>query len=209
MLQILYTTDHLARGVALSQELPGSEHALVDTAATAKGVDTLLCWGHGDAYSFCKKSAADMVALVTAWKSVNPELATVELVTCNARHCTGTADSFANQLKSGLGGFFSSTKNIRIKALPVTVTGSVNAFSILLAEPATKSWCYVTGPGTDDKEMFKGANQITSHVVSGRTVSFRGDIAQRADAIVRANPDRKWTMNYGYFNTLRGNLVYV
>jgi hypothetical protein len=209
MLQILYTQDHLARGVALSQEEAGSDHALVDTAPTAKGVDTLLCWGHGDSYSFCKKSAAEMAALVTAWKAVNPALHTVELVTCNARHYTGKSDSFANQLKSRLSGFFSSTKHIVIKALPVTVTGAANAFSILLAEPATKSWCYVTGPGTDDKIMFQGANLITSHVVNGKMVSFKGDIAQRANLMVSQHPDRKWSMNYGYFKMLRRNLVKV
>jgi hypothetical protein len=42
--------------------------------------------------------------------------------------------------------------------------------------------------------------------VDGKLVSFRGDIAQRADKTVRDNPQRTWTMNYGYFNTLRSCL---
>ncbi len=41
---------------------------------------------------------------------------------------------------------------------------------------------------------------------TGGTVCYRGDIAVRADQMVRANPTRQWTMNYGYFNTLRACL---
>jgi hypothetical protein len=178
---------------------------------TAKpGLDTLVFWGHGDAYRLCNKTPNDMVKTISAWKKLNPQLNTVELITCNARHFTGPNDSYANQLKKGLrSGFRSSTRNITVKALPVTVSGSQNAFSILLAEPNTKSWCYVTGPGTDDKIMFQGANLINYIEIDGKSVSFKGDIAQRADKVVRENPTRKWTMNYGYFNTLRHNLVAI
>ena len=47
--------------------------------------------------------------------------------------------------------------------------------------------------------------QFTTNATGG-LVSFKGDIAQRADAMVREHRDRKWTMNYGYFNTLRATL---
>ena len=147
-----------------------------------------------------------MVKVIAAWKKLNSQLNTVELITCNARHFTGSTDSFANQLKKGLhSGLLSSTRSITVKALPVTVTGSQNAFSILLADTNTKSWCYVTGPGTDDKIMFEGANLISYE--NGK--SFKGDIAVRANQVVRDNPNRKWTMNYGYFNMLRRNLVTI
>jgi hypothetical protein len=209
MLQILYTQDHLQRGVALAGEEAGSEHALITTAAAAKGVSTLLFWGHGDNHHLCTKNASELAEVVKAWKALNPGIHTVELITCNARHYTGNTDSFANQLRSKLGGLFSSTRHIVIKGLPTTVTGSINAFSILLAEAPTKSWVYVTGPGVNDSEMMKGASLIKFQKVGERTISYRGDIAARADEMVRTHRDRKWTMNYGYFNTLRRNLVVV
>jgi hypothetical protein len=211
MLQILYTNDHLQRGVALAGEEAGSAHGLINIAPAAKGVTTLLFWGHGDNYGLCTKNATELAEIIKAWKALNATMHTVELVTCNARHYTGATDSFANQLKSKLGGFFSSTKNLVLKGLPVTRSGSINAFSILLAEAPSKSWVYVTGPGGDDSEMMRGASLIKFQKIGERTVSFRGDIAQRADEMVRLHKghDRQWTMNYGYFNTLRKNLVVV
>ena len=94
-----------------------------------------------------------------------------------------------------------------MKALPTTVSGKLNAFSILLAETNTKSWVYVTAPGADDKLLMQAQSLIQyERTQDGRLVSFRGDIAQRADKTVRDNPQRQWTMNYGYFNTLRSCL---
>jgi hypothetical protein len=211
MIQILYTQDHAARGVALAAAVPGAKHGLVDTAPSAvTGLDTLVFWGHGDQFKPCDRTAAEIVKVISGWKKLNSGLKTVELITCNARHCTGNADSFAVQVKNGLrAGVLSSTRNIQVKALPVTVSGMRNAFSILLAEVPTKSWVYVTGPGTNDSIMMEGVRLINFETVNGKVQSFKGDIALRANKVVRDVPVRKWSMNYGYFNNLRNCLVAV
>ncbi len=211
MIQILYTQDHKVRALALQSLIPVSFSSLVSAVPITKNnLDTLLFWGHGDAWKLCGLTPTEMVKLIKDWKKQNSKLNTVEFITCNTRHCTGNMDPFIIQVKAGLkSGFHSSTRNIALKGLPVNVGGSRNAFSILLAEPATKSWCYVTGPGTDDTIMQDGAKLIQYHDVGGRSVSFRGDIAQRANQMVLQHKQRKWTMNYGYFNTLRSSLVVV
>lgn len=209
MIQILYTEDHKARGTTLAAEQGDAPHGLIDIEAiTKEGLDTLVLWGHGDALRFCGKNVDDMKDIIKAWKKKNGGLKTVELITCNVRHYSTlmSSESYLKKLKSALSGFFSSTGGLKLKALPVTCTGSEDAFSILLAETNHKSWCYVTGPGTDDTVMMKGASLIKFETVDGKTKSYTGDIAERANEMVKIT-DRKWTMNYGYFNSLRGCLV--
>ena len=210
MIQILYTQDHQARAVALASVEAASVSGLIDSKPSKKaGLDTLTFWGHGDPFKFCTKTADELAKIIKEWKKENSSLKTVELITCNARHfSTGASDSFANQLKSAMrSGILSSTRDIKVKGLPVGVTGAQNAWSILLADPNTKSWVYVSAPGMNDDEMMKGQGLIRFHDVAGRKVSFNGDIAQRANEMVKAHPSRKWSMNYGYFNNLRKNLV--
>lgn len=212
MIQILFTEDHRARAVALAGAVPGSAAALIDTPPTKiNGLDTLTFWGHGDPWKFCTKTPAEMAKVIKDWKSKNSGIKTVELITCNARHfSTGATDSFANQLKSALkSGIMSSTSGIKMKGLPVGVTGAQNAWSILLADPGTKSWVYVSAPGMTDADMMEGQGLIRYHKVGTGLVSFNGDIAQRANKMIVEHPKRKWSMNYGYFNNLRANLVSI
>jgi|GEM_PF-5474131 len=60
----------------------------------------------------------------------------------------------------------------------------------------------------DWKKVNPGLNtvELITTTPSGGSVSFRGDIAVRANEVVRDHPIRQWTMNYGYFNTLRNHL---
>lgn len=202
--------DHAKRATSLASATPGSRHGEISATVpgAVTGLDTLTFWGHGDSFKLCGKNASDIVKVISKWKSKNSKIKTVELITCNARHCSG-GDSFANQVKSKFG-IMSGTRGITLKALPVTVTGKNNAWSILLAETNTKSWVYVTAPGTDDKMLMSASGLINFTTnATGGLASFNGDIAKRADETVRTNPDRKWTMNYGYFNTLRACLVKI
>ena len=146
--------------------------------------------------------------VIKAWKALNAGLNTVEIITCNARHASA-GDPFAKKLKSGIG-FRSSLKGLTIKALPTTVTGKNNAWSILLAETIHRSWVYVTAPGATDALLMEASSLINFQTnANGGLSSYRGDIATRADEMVRANPTRQWTMNYGYFNSLRAHLGVV
>src|SRR5665213_1613344 len=204
MIQILYTQDHAARGLALSQAIPGSQHGLANTVASAKvGLDTLVFWGHGTFASLCDLSKDQIVTCVKSWKSANAGLATVEIITCNARHAPGGHDAFASQVKAGLrAGFLSSTRDVKVKALPVNVAGALNGFSILLAHAPNKSWCYVTAGGQDDRIMMAGSNLVRNE---SRNLAY--DLAAAANNVASEQPARQYTLNSGYFNTLRASLV--
>lgn len=176
--------------------------------AVVPNLDTLAFWGHGDSSKLCGKTPRELHEVIKAWKSHNAGLKTVEIITCNARHASG-GDPFVKKLKSGIG-FRSSLRGLTIKALPTTVTGKNNAWSILLAETNHKSWVYVTAPGATDALLMEASSLINfQRNVNGGLSSFWGDIAKRADQMVRDNPNRQWTMNYGYFNTLRAHLGVV
>ena len=182
----------MRRAVALASVEGQAYHGLIDSIKPdirrAQPLETLVFWGHGDAYKLCHKTPGELVDIIKAWKKSNPTLKTVELITCNARHATGKTTSYSKQVKSKLkSGIRSSTRDVKVKALPVTVTGSHDAFSILLAETRTKSWVYVTGPGTNDDVMMEGARLINFHTVNGKTVSFTGDIAARANEVIKAH----------------------
>ncbi len=213
MILILHPPDHADRAKALAASLAGASAQDIRTTVPRNNkVHTLIFWGHGDAWKMAGLKPNEMIDLIKAWKKKNSKLKTVEFITCNAHHSTGQMSPFAVAVKRGLGvGFRSSTRNITVKALPANPGGSHNAFSILLADCSTKSWCYVTGPGANDAIMQEGAKLIQYHDVGGRSVSFKGNIAERANQVL-SSPDherRQWTMNYGSFKTLRASLVAV
>jgi len=205
MIQILYAQDHTDRGLALAQAVPNSQAALITTAPTATaGLDTLTFWGHGDIARMCGLVADDFIALIRRWAQANSGLRTVEIVTCNSRHAPTGFDPYAQQVARGLrSGFMRSTRNVVVKALPTNVRGSLNAFSILLAHAPNKSWCYVTAPGPSDATMFQGAN-----AVKNEAAKIGYDLAQAANNVAR-DTSRTYTLNYGYFNTLRAQLGVV
>ncbi len=225
MVQILYerTNDrdsHENRARVLSGVIPGSHYTLVDTVASQKlDLDTLVFWGHGTAHTLCGKTPAQLAEIIAKWKKLNTRLNTVELITCDARHVMGNrSESYANRLKLALKtGFLSPTRNIVVKALPLTVHGMSNASSILVADYGTKSWVYITAPRDDrgnDYMMMQVYDIIKRDKVTKKLLEGDVDVAQRADEMVREYVEykgkpREWTMNYGYFNTLRAHLSAV
>jgi hypothetical protein len=209
MVQFLFQGGHGSHGPrtqALSNATPGSRCGDIDTtnASAITGLDTIAFWGHGDSMKLCGKTAREIHEVVKAWKALNPGLNTIEIITCNARHASA-GDPFASQLKHGIG-MFSSLHGMKIKALPTSVSGRNNAWSILLAETNHNSWCYITAPGADDSQLMKATTLINYDPGPKGSISYRGDIATKANRIVSENPTRQWTMNYGYFNTLRACL---
>lgn len=207
MIQFLFEGGHGPRAQALSNVTPGSRCGDIDLTnpSILPGLDTLTFWGHGDQFKLCGKTPREIHEVIKAWKQVNPGIDTVEIITCNARHCT-TGDPFAKQLKDGIG-MFSSLHGLKIKALPTSVGGKSYAWSILLAETNHNSWCYITAPGANDSLLMQMTSMISFDQGPRGAISYKGDIAAKADKIVRAaNMTRQWTMNYGYFNTLRACL---
>ena len=224
MIQFLYQGgygSHGPRTEALVEVTPSSAcGAINDTKPEAKdGLDTLAFWGHGDAYGLCGLKLDEIHDVIASWKKVNKGLKTIEIITCNARHCSG-GDAFAERLKMRFAlslagvvrdGVRSGTRGLVVKALPVNVGGKNPAWSILLWEPEFNSWCYVTAPGVTDKELHQAAN-LVKFETDPKTLGsrcFRGDIAIRANTVTREHKDRKWTMNFGYLPSLRAQLGVV
>lgn len=214
-IHILYEADHQNRAAKLASVIPGATSGLVSSPprCIGTGLDTLIFWGHGTFVNLCGKTSAELAALIKDWRRLNPGLNSVELITCNARHFSGNADSYANQLKATLrSGVLSSTRNVKVLALPVAVGGIRNACSILLADWQSGTWVYVTAPGPNDTELMKASNLIVYNHVGGRATSRRPDgtdIASLANKLVVENPRRNWSMLYGTFGYLRKNLVAV
>ena len=215
--------NHEARARALAAVIPGATVGAINPNPHANdfvkpghvgGLETLVFWGHGTLSSNCGMSADAMVKYIAKWKKNNSKLKTVEFITCNARHADGKLEPYINMIKAGLkAGFMASTRDIVVKALPVNYAGSAKAYSILLAEANTKSWVYITAPADDkggDTYMTDAEHLIKFETdPSGKEVPYRGDISLRANQIAKEFPIRKWTVNYGPFNTLRNSLVVV
>lgn len=219
--QILYERDHSARAQQLHDLHPSAFSDDIDQAQPeARNIDTLVLWGHGTDNSLLMKDVATMTKLIKSWKALNPKLKTVEVITCNTRHWKDTkaarkdnsGKAFIDRLRGSLkSGLRSSTRDITIKALPPAVHGKKNTWSILLYHDSTKSWVYICGHGTEQK-MFDAKNLIEFDISStGGAVSYTGDIAEKAQKVISSNadPDRTWTMLYGYLPTLRRSLATV
>jgi hypothetical protein len=210
MIQFLYQGGHGSHGPrtqALASITAGSRCGDINETepSAIAGLDTLTFWGHGDSNKLCDKTPSELRTIIAAWRKLNKSISTIEIITCNARHCTA-GTGYASQLKAKFG-IMSGTSGLTVKALPVTVTGKINAWSILLWEPNFDSWCYVTAPGKDDTLLMKATTLVQYEIKpDGGMICFKGDMAKRADQVVRDHPDRKWTMNYGYLNTLRYQL---
>ncbi|MGI4879761.1 MAG: hypothetical protein ACRYG4_19970 [Janthinobacterium lividum] len=139
------------------------------------GLTTLILWGHGNDTGLCGKNAQAIVATIKAWRTLNPNLKTVEIITCNSRHFSDHPggvqpekfwksqishlfsrinNSMAKQVKRGLK--YSSSdalKSIKVKSMPESTNGNFGKYSILYWQQTTSTWCYVIGdtePGMFD-----------------------------------------------------------
>lgn len=211
--------DHKARAETLTAMSPDIRLcAQIDTQPKAvPGLETLVLWGHGDAYGFCHKNARGIHEVIKSWKARNPGLQIVEMLSCNLQHGVGK-DPFAVQLKTGIGRF-SSLRGMKIRTFPRSLAGAANAWSILFAEPLHKTWMYVTAPGNTDAKLMELKQLVTFEInKAGKTVSYNGSLITKAEELRKKRADGslpamlhncRWTMNYGHFNSLRRQLVEV
>lgn len=244
MIQILYESDHQNRAKALVEALKdkkpiklaavsSSSGLVTDTtstkdlsvtaecdlvtanASTKAGLDTLIFWGHsGGNLTLCGKVPQQIATIVKAWKTKNPGLHTVEVLTCDGRHAVQGQEPLVRKIKTALGaGLLSSTRKVVLKALPVAVAGSKNSASILLADWETKSWCYVSAASTS--AMFKGKNMVVT--IAEKFYCLREGDTSSADLVLacqrlfkqKDEKSRAFSVNYGYFGTLRSQLSVV
>ena len=182
--QILSENDHQKRSQALATSLVNDAIAddIDKTPQKVTGLKTLIFWGHGNQIALCNKSAREIVEIINAWKKLNSDLKTVEIITCNSRHFDEKVkntkpkkhiksvlthlgsgqrinNSIAKQVKRGLKySLYPSIRKIRVLSMPESVRGSYKQHSILYWDPPSTSWCYVTG--ATEPEMFTTGTNI-------------------------------------------------
>jgi len=147
--------DHRKRAEELAKTY-GAPHFDITSSnpAAVANADTLVFWGHGDAYKFCTLDPDAFLGTVVAWRKQNKKVRTVEMISCNLRHRMGTQpDSYTMKLLSKLK---RKHADIRLKALPLAYSrmGVPCENSILKWQPASKTWAYVATPGKADNYMW-------------------------------------------------------
>jgi len=102
---ILWGHEHQQRATnlahAVKENFADIAPLVAGPATIPKSADTTLTiWGHGGPDSFAELTAPALATFIRAWKTKNPTLNTVELVTCDARHSDdpNNRDSFTDKL---------------------------------------------------------------------------------------------------------------
>ncbi|MDB5267504.1 MAG: hypothetical protein JWP58_544 [Hymenobacter sp.] len=211
---ILYQDDHILRAGNLARVL--NERSMSVTAAVAAvpacADSTLTIWGHGGPDSFADKTAPDLRGLIAAWKTRNPQLATVELITCDARHAEADRDSYTDKLMPLL--IVGSKSLVAVKALPRG--GSKATWSVLRAVEAAGSNGYYFIAGETEPAMNQGAKVLTEAEAQVPASTAIADRFMAAFPIAKAVNDRAamskalgYVCSSGSFSQLRARLVQV
>lgn len=138
--------DHQKRAKSLASAYFTTAKNIRDKPIKIPGLDKLVFWGHGEINKFCSLEAPDFVKLVGKWKSLNPSLETVEMLTCNARHRQRGSDSYTEQVVTELSRKSNKKADkVNFRALPIAVTksGKTCDWSILKWHGASQTWAYV------------------------------------------------------------------
>ncbi|SFD60306.1 hypothetical protein [Pseudoalteromonas denitrificans] len=149
MIVILYEDDHKDRAIALADAQTRSKRKTIALPVKTKpkevpDLTTLIYFGHGTPVWVCTLKPQEMKENIRCWKESNAKLASVELITCNATHTLKGWQPFVDKLKPLLQlGYQVITRNIKIKALPRNSKGIIGAFSVLLEDKRSRTWCYI------------------------------------------------------------------
>lgn len=117
---------------------------------------TLTIWGHGNSAIFAEMTPAECGTFIRAWKTRNPSLENVELVTCDARHTTVVGDSYTDALMPLLV-TSATTVMVYVRCLPRG--GSKATTSILYATEVSGSDGYYFIAG-EDAAALNAANAV-------------------------------------------------
>jgi hypothetical protein len=200
---IIYGKDHYDRARALGKAV-GNEHVMA--VPTDKrfipnnAKDPILtAWGHGGPDTFCDMVNLEFCILLNEWKKRNPALSTVEIVTCDARHA---AQDYLSSYAVSIAKYMeANTIGLEIKALPQGPykTGK----SALGASDNTSSYCYISSP--DDGTFDALLNRLVFEILP----ACDDDFQRAADILAKERGNRLFTLNSGYFSSLRATLVKI
>ncbi|WP_256079638.1 hypothetical protein [Massilia sp. YIM B04103] len=146
---ILWGKEHRARGEALAAACGETAREAASLEYLSDGIQPVRCsdstlsiWGHGDAISLAEMLDVELGKLIHSWRKLNPELHTVELVTCDAQHNQQPLAGYARRVASFVEREY---QDVTIKALPRGQHS--DDYSVLWASNATRvTFCYITAP---------------------------------------------------------------
>lgn len=181
---------------------------------------TLTIWGHGGPSTFANLSPPLLQAFISAWKTTNKQLTTVDIVSCDVRHVQDGRNSYIDQLMPLL--ILNSKLLVKIRTLP---RGGSNAtWSVLYAceKPDIDGYYFVAGDTKDAMEegekVLKNAEQQVAQQqqMSGHSAYKSSDEFMAALRIAKEMNDqaaRKKSVGYvsssGSLTKLRDGLVFV
>jgi hypothetical protein len=167
-------------------------------ASRFPGLTTLSAWGHGNADMFCEMSSDKFVELILAWKQLNPELKTVEIFCCDARHnAKGEAQGpYAKRVAAGVRKKY---RDLTIKALPIGQAKDDSSTLLVVVSPPT--FCYITAP---NKLILDRA----SAEVTKLGPTLKNDLSLVGNQLQK-NLKRQYTINYGPLKNIRSELGVV
>jgi hypothetical protein len=215
---ILYDADHLHRATNLARVLKEQTASLASLQGghtiPPSPDQTLTIWGHGDPQTFAGLNAAGLHAIIQAWKTRNPKLNTVELVTCDARHIQDgqSSYSFTDQLMPLLIG--GGRSSVLVKTLPRG--GSKASWSRLWAMDLVGADGYYFAAGETEAAMIQGG-QVMSEAFAKVPVSTPDvdkfitclPIAQKLNDAAALKGPVAYVTSSGALAKLRGVLVPV
>lgn len=174
--------DHMVRAKSLATAYGTTAGSVKDKPKAIAGLDKLVFWGHGDTARFCGLTPTEFVDLVGEWRKKNKSLATVEMLTCNARHKQTNTDSYTDQVVTALSRKQSKAADmVKFRALPVATTksGKTCHWSILKWHPASATWAYVAAPtrpvlNHEDNDMHHAVVMLENFMTPrGTSVGYR------------------------------------
>jgi len=117
MVQILYEVtnqkdSHSERAAALGAFIGAAKWDAIGGSAVRRGIHTLIFWGHGSILTLCGKNADAIVEIIKSWKALNPDLKTVEVITCNSRHGALDALPFIGRLRPACAGEYAAARTM-------------------------------------------------------------------------------------------------
>jgi hypothetical protein len=213
---ILYDSDHKTRAENLAHVLKEpcgdvSTYLLSVQIPPCKD-STITIWGHGGPNTFANLAPSDLQKIIVNWKTKNPQLTQVELVTCDARHAEDDRDSYTDKLMPLL--IVNAKSIVCIKSLPRG--GSKATYSRLYAmdEVGSNGWYFVAGD--TEGALEEGVQVMLDAYQQVPPATPVADRFMAAFPIAKAVNDKKamkaslsYVSSCGSFSDLRVKLVAV
>lgn len=213
---ILYGLEHQVRaqnlGAALGEVVAGAAPLAAGAAIPHSTDTTLTIWGHGGPQQFAEFTPAQLAAFVQRWKTANPGLKTLELITCDARHVQDDRDSYTDKLMPLL--IRGANVLVTVKGLPRG--GSKATVSELWAGNAVGSDGYFFLAAEDDAALQVAVGQMQAALAAVPASVPVGGIFAAAAPLMTAAVTKlamkgpvKFVSSGGSFAKLRSLLVPV